>query len=104
MQGEEPVDGPKTLWDSLGIIHAVHANQQELIAQAQAMSSPTLILFRVERSVGGRQIGIDANRLRSHVGGLAAARHRKTLHVYLRFKRAVDGVQEIIAMILNVER
>ena len=104
MEREEPVHGPQPFGDALGVVHALDAEQHGHVADAEAPAQPPLLAPVFFRRRGRGAVEVDADRLRPHQRGLAAARDGGTVHLDARLQGAVHRLQEVHAVILDVKR
>ena len=103
MQLEQAIDRGKPFGNALGIVDAIDAHQDLFVAEPQTPAEPPFGTGMGQRQTGLHQLGIDADRIGPDAGRQPAAGHRKMLPVDLGFQRAVDGVQEVVAVVLDVE-
>src|SRR3981081_1965095 len=81
MNSKQAVNGAEALGKPLGVIHAVHAEEDTLVLKTQLSAKLPLFLACVLGRESGANVGIDADRLRTNYRRFSASRHRKTVHV-----------------------
>ena len=96
---EEEAQRPDPLRQALGVVDALDPHPDELGLD----SEPAQELGPGDAQRVVDELGRDADRERLHVRRVLAARHRETLPVDARLERAVDRLQEVVAVVLGVE-
>src|ERR1035437_7114795 len=103
---EEPFNTPKALQDSFGVIHPLHSNTHECCFHAQLLEQVRSLKVERSRWVAcfHRHFGdSNADRKRPNQGKVAAAVHGESFPFNSALQDVIDGLEEIIAVRLNVE-
>ncbi len=103
IEREKSIHGPQPFGDALGVVHALDAEQHGRVADAEAPAQPPFLAPAFVRRGRGNPVEVDANRLRPHQRGLAAARDGGAIRLDARFQGAVHRLQKVHAVILNVK-
>ena len=103
VERQQAVHRPQPFRDALGVVHAVDAEEHRQVADAEPAPQPALLAPLVFGRKAGRAVGVDADRLRPDVRDLAAARHGEAVHLDARLQGAVHRLQEVVAVVLDVE-
>ena len=102
---EQPRERLQAIGNALGVVEAIDAEDDAFVVEAERACGRSLIsvgaLGGLRRARPQRRI--DADRKRPHVGRPAAAPGGEVLVVDARLERAIDGVEEVVAVILDVK-
>ena len=104
LQLEQALDRHQSLQDPLRIVQAVHAETEEAIRRdAVEIADMGATLGDVVLRVGPPDRPLDRNRVGIHGRQLAAVGDRRTVAVDSRLQKAIDAVQEVVAVNPRVE-
>src|SRR5580658_3632657 len=101
---EEPLNGAEFFRDALRVIHAVQAATEKRRANAKlAKQTRALEMGKLERRHGVLGITRHANGDRTNQGVVAVPVDGEVLALNAGFERAVNGIEKVIAMRLQME-
>ena len=104
-EDEEPLNGEKSLKNPLGIIHSIDTDSHKRRFHIQIAQQSGA--FDVEVGFAGFDAVIfgecHADGKRPHDSAMVPAQHREVLPIHARFDHAINGLQKIVAMRLNVK-
>ena len=101
---EQAFDGIESLDDALGVVQPLDPDAE--FVSAWEIQADTNVFARLRNRFCRRQRlrrPLDGDRIRVDGRDLATARHVELLAVDPRFKKAIDGVQEIVAVVLGMK-
>jgi hypothetical protein len=100
---EKSLDRPEALGDPLRVVDPVDPHSQVLRLDSDLLQHPLLRRLFFRRSRFQQTFETDADGKRLYRCRMASPSDREPLPIDFRFKKPVDGLQEVVAMKLNME-
>src|SRR4029079_8400407 len=102
---QHPLERAEAIGNALRVVEAIDAEDDPLAAEIERLSNRSYFRLPLGRLRRTRpQVRIDADREGLDDGGMTTTHDGEMLPIDAGFERALDGLEEVVAVELDVER